>query len=128
MKVINLTTGIVEFNGTVKKFDDMGGKQAFEWISSFSVQQAALQSGNNENVEVPDETFEKQLKYEYEQDEINQFAFDQITKFYPLWKQNNILNSGDQEKITSMYEFIDRVREWSNSTDPIREDVLEIVP
>lgn len=128
MKVINLDTEIVEFEGTVAQFDMMGGKNTFEFISPFSVNHAAIQSGNNENVEVPVENYKKSFQYEYTKDEINEFAFDQITKFYPLWKQNNILNSGDQQKIDEMYEFIDRVREWSNQPNPVREEVSNITP
>ncbi len=39
-----------------------------------------------------------------------------ITRHYPEWQQLNILREGDQVKITSMGDFIDAVRAWSNTS------------
>jgi len=55
---------------------------------------------------------------EWENSEINEFAQEHIFKYYPSWKQSNILREGDQTEITKMGTFIDSVRSWSNGENP----------
>jgi len=59
-----------------------------------------------------------EIYIEWEASEINQFAQDQIFKFYPLWKQQNISLEGNEAKIAKMTTFINAVRAWSNSENP----------
>lgn len=52
----------------------------------------------------------------------------QILKFYPEWKQLNIMRSGSQEEKDKMFTFIDACRNWSNdptNNDPFGLDSLE---
>lgn len=145
MKVIHGESGVCEWSGTVKEFKSLGGKEAFECISKTAIKierahihakkskdttpDALLDKVSDVDDEYPyDENYRKLMIYEYEKDEINQFAFEQITKYYPLWKQNNILNSGDQSQINFMYNFINRVRDWSNGENPNPDDLEFIVP
>jgi hypothetical protein len=51
----------------------------------------------------------------------------QITKYYPEWKQLNIIRLGSVEEQTAMSTFIDACRSWSNdssNTDPFGLDSL----
>ena len=63
---------------------------------------------------------DQELYIEWEQSEINQFAQDYIYKYYPSWKQSNILREGNEVEILKMSTFINTVRDWSNqeNVDP----------
>jgi len=61
---------------------------------------------------------DEELYIEWENSEINEFAQEHIYKYYPSWKQSNILRDGNQEQITLMGNFIDAVRTWSNQANP----------
>jgi hypothetical protein len=61
---------------------------------------------------------DEELYAEWENSEINEFAQEHIFKYYPSWKQSNILREGDQTEITKMGTFIDSVRSWSNGENP----------
>jgi len=61
---------------------------------------------------------DEELYIEWEASEINQFAQEQIFKFYPLWKQQNISLEGNEVKLARMTTFINAVRAWSNSENP----------
>ena len=55
-------------------------------------------------------------------------ARDQIVKFYPEYKQLNILMEGNESEIAKMKAFIQSVRDWSNGPNPDLEVVKTIVP
>lgn len=61
---------------------------------------------------------DEEVYIEWNQEEINEFAQEHIFKYYPSWKQSNILREGDQTEITKMGTFIDSVRSWSNGENP----------
>jgi hypothetical protein len=61
---------------------------------------------------------DEELYIEWENSEINEFAQEHIFKYYPSWKQSNILRENDTEKVTKMGVFIDAVRDWSNQENP----------
>lgn len=55
---------------------------------------------------------------EWELSDINYIAGEYIKKYYPEYKQLNIIRTGsDSEKLT-MNTFIDTVRAWANSSNP----------
>jgi len=56
----------------------------------------------------------------------NQAAFVHIDAVYPQWKQANITRSGSAEELATMNTFIDAVRAWANSVDPVQADLLAI--
>lgn len=71
---------------------------------------------------------DEELYIEWEASEINQFAQDQIFKFYPLWKQQNISLEGNEVKLARMTTFINAVRAWSNGENPDPWDgTLELI-
>ena len=47
-------------------------------------------------------------------------AYKQIIKYYPEWRQLNIIRNGTLEENSKMSEFIDSCRAWSN--DPSNVD------
>jgi hypothetical protein len=53
---------------------------------------------------------------------------DHIAKFYPMWKQINVIRSGDTAAIQKMSAFIDACRDWSNHSEPKFEDLIQIAP
>lgn len=53
---------------------------------------------------------------------------DHIAKFYPMWKQINVVRSGNAAEIQKMGAFIDACRNWSNQSDPKLEDLTQIAP
>jgi len=61
---------------------------------------------------------DEELYVEWEKSEINQFAQEHIYKYYPVWKQSNILREGNEVEILKMSSFIDAVRAWSNQENP----------
>lgn len=61
---------------------------------------------------------DEELYIVWEQSEINQFAQDHIYKYYPSWKQSNILREGNEVEILKMSTFINAVRDWSNQENP----------
>ena len=61
---------------------------------------------------------DEELYIEWEKSEINQFAQDYIYKYYPSWKQSNILREGNDVEISKMSTFINAVRDWSNQENP----------
>ena len=65
--------------------------------------------------------------YEVTDDDRRAIAGRQITKYYPAWKQLNILRTGTIEEQTTMSTFIDACRAWSNDSsnnDPFGLDSL----
>lgn len=54
------------------------------------------------------------ITLEWDTADINWFAGQHIEKYYPLWKQNNIMREGGAAAET-MSVFIDAVRSWSNA-------------
>lgn len=61
---------------------------------------------------------DEELYIEWEKPEINEFAQEHIFKYYPSWKQSNILRENDSQEVTKMGIFIDAVRGWSNQANP----------
>lgn len=73
---------------------------------------------------------DQEVYIEWEKSEINQFAQEYIYKYYPSWKQSNILREGTEQDILKMSTFINAVRDWSNQEkpDPWSESLTSIVP
>ena len=74
--------------------------------------------------------YEKNITVEWDVLDINWFAGQHIIKFYPLWKQSNILMSGGSQ-LTTMTAFINEVRAWSNTSplpNPWDGSLEEITP
>jgi hypothetical protein len=61
---------------------------------------------------------DEEFYIEWENSEINEFAQEHIFKYYPSWKQSNILRENDPQEVTKMGIFIDAVRDWSNQANP----------
>ena len=59
--------------------------------------------------------YEKNITVEWDVLDINWLAGQHIVKFYPIWKQSNILIAGGPQ-LTIMTAFIDAVRAWSNTS------------
>ena len=53
---------------------------------------------------------------------------DHIAKFYPVWKQLNVIRSGDAAEIQKMGVFIDACRDWSSQIEPKFADLVQIEP
>lgn len=148
MKVINAETGVVEWKGTLKEFRQknyLDPKFAFESISKTAIKIERLHNLRKHGETIPrgissalpdaveeeypyDENYTRPMIYEYELEEINQIAYEQITKYYPLWKQNNLIMEGDQVKLDAMNEFIQRVKDWANEENPDPDIIDTIVP
>lgn len=73
---------------------------------------------------------DEELYIIWDQSEINEFAQQHIFKYYPSWKQSNILRENDSNEVSKMGNFIDSVRDWSNQegADPWDGSLDEIVP
>ena len=67
---------------------------------------------------------------EWELEDIKFIAGEYIRKYYPEYKQLNILRTGTAEEQEKMTAFIDAVRAWSNaeSPDPWDGSLEDIVP
>ena len=148
MKVIHAETGVVEWTGTLKEFRQknyLDPKFQFESISPTAIKIERLHNLRNHGNITPrgiesalpdsvdeeypyDENYKKPMIYVYEPEEINQIAQEQIVKYYPIWKQNNLIMEGDQAKLDAMNEFIQRVRDWANGEDPDPDIIDTIVP
>lgn len=61
---------------------------------------------------------DEEVYIEWTNEEINEFAQEHIFKYYPSWKQSNILRENDPQEVTKMGNFIDSVRAWSNGQNP----------
>lgn len=55
-------------------------------------------------------------------------ARNRITKYYPEWKQLNILREGNSRKIEAMGKFIDACRKWSNGKSAHTAQLEKINP
>lgn len=65
---------------------------------------------------------------EWEKGDINFIAGEHIRKYYPEYKQLNIMRSGTLEEQEKMTKFIDAVRNWANSENPDPWDgTLELI-
>ena len=51
-----------------------------------------------------------------------------IAKFYPEWKQLNLLRTGTKAQKDQMSAFIDACRAWSNAEKPNPADLAAIQP
>ena len=51
-----------------------------------------------------------------------------IAKFYPEWKQLNLLRAGTKAQKDQMTAFIDACRAWSNAEKPNPADLAAIQP
>jgi hypothetical protein len=73
---------------------------------------------------------DEELYVEWDNSEINEFAQNHIYKYYPSWKQSNILREGTEEQKSQMGTFINAVRDWSNgeNPDPWSGLLEEIIP
>lgn len=61
---------------------------------------------------------DEELYIIWEQYEINNFAQEYIYKYYPSWKQSNVLREGNEQELLKMSNFINAVRAWSNQESP----------
>lgn len=68
-----------------------------------------------------------ELKTKAKLETVNQQAFVHIDASYPQWKQANITRIGTAQEQATMNTFIDAVRAWANSSDPVHSDLLAIV-
>jgi len=64
----------------------------------------------------------------FDSHEAAQYAGLYINRFYPVYKQLNILRSGSKEEQQQMDVFIEACRAWANSAAPVLSDVTKIVP
>jgi hypothetical protein len=73
---------------------------------------------------------DEELYIIWEQSEINNFAQEHIYKYYPSWKQSNVLREGNEQELLKMSNFINAVRAWSNqeSPDPWNGSLDIVVP
>lgn len=55
---------------------------------------------------------------EWELDDIRYISGEYIRRYYPEYKQLNIIRTGTTEEQTKMTAFIDAVRAWSNGVSP----------
>jgi hypothetical protein len=67
-------------------------------------------------------------KLEMNEEQLQAAARLHITDVYPVWKQLNIMRSGDQKEIDKMGRFIDAVRKWSNDPKAKMTDLKNIKP
>jgi len=58
----------------------------------------------------------------------NTQAREKILQFYPVWRQMNVLRSGDSVEVEKMGLFIDVVRAWANDRDRPVSDLEKIIP
>jgi hypothetical protein len=67
---------------------------------------------------------------EWELDDIRYISGEYIRRYYPEYKQLNIIRTGTEQEQTKMTTFIDAVREWSNGENPDPWDgtLEQIVP
>lgn len=61
-------------------------------------------------------------------EDIKSAATGYIVKFYPTWKQLNVLREGDKQDIEKMSRFIDSVRAWTRKPKAKIEDLEKILP
>ena len=60
----------------------------------------------------------RNLKYEFNKEEISSAATTYIYKYYPIWKQSNIISFGSDEEKNKMNQFIQSVILWTDSNSP----------
>ena len=70
------------------------------------------------------------LRYEFNKEEINDAATKHIYKYYPIWKQSNIISFGNDSEKTKMNNFIQAVITWTDSENPqiLNNSLDDIVP
>tara|TARA_Y100000385_G_C12627314_1_gene439675 strand:+ start:155 stop:520 length:366 start_codon:yes stop_codon:yes gene_type:complete len=121
MKIIEY--GICIFNGTIEKSTIKSNSDLDVYKNVYDMTQdppELIHTKTDEDVYI-----------EWSSEEINNFAQNQIYKFYPSWKQSNILREGTAEQKNKMGIFIDAVRNWSNqdpSPNPFDESLELITP
>jgi hypothetical protein len=64
----------------------------------------------------------------FDSHEAAQYAGFYINRFYPVYKQLNILRSGSEAEQQQMDAFIEACRAWANSGAPVLSGVSKIVP
>lgn len=55
-------------------------------------------------------------------------AADNIAKYYPIWKQLNVIRENNSEEVIKMGNFIDACRMWSNDLLRPMEEIESIKP
>jgi hypothetical protein len=116
MRVYNKKDKSLIVDIDIKTFLFQGGEEAYSVLYK------------EENVE---EVYEiRELVYEFEDYEISEYATNHIYKYYPIWKQVNIDRSGSDEEKNKMVDFINRVKEWTNSENPqlLDDSLTNILP
>ena len=72
----------------------------------------------NEETEAYELVGQDDCSIEWELDDIRYIAGEHIRRYYPEYKQLNILRTGTTAEQENMTTFIDAVRAWSNSENP----------
>ena len=72
----------------------------------------------NEETEEYELVGQDDCSIEWELDDIRYIAGEHIRRYYPEYKQLNILRTGTTAEQENMTTFIDAVRAWSNSENP----------
>lgn len=112
MKVICSNIGIegkgqLEWEGPANQYT----KEIDKDIKTASIEKSDGQFELKDRVKDAGHIFE----YHLTDEDRKQIAYKTITKFYPEWKQLNIIQDGGEE-LAKMNSFIKLVRDWSNGT------------
>lgn len=122
MKVICTNIGPKELGG---QLEWEGSAVNYNEVVDQTIKTAFDEDGTPRNREEDGHIF----VYELDDQDRRDLAHKQIVKYYPEWKQMNILRSNVQTDIEKMGVFIDACREWSNdssNTDPFT--IQDIIP
>jgi hypothetical protein len=120
MRVICTNIGPAEFGGQVEW---EGSAANYSREVETRVKTAFDQNGQPLNREDYGHVFVIEMTDQDRRD----LAARQILKYYPEWRQLNIIRTGTEEEKTQMSEFIDACRAWSNdasNVDPFGLDDL----
>ena len=82
----------------------------------------------NEETEEYELVGQDDCSIEWELDDIRYIAGEHIRRYYPEYKQLNVIRTGTEQEQTKMTAFIDAVRAWSNGENPDPWDgTLELI-
>jgi hypothetical protein len=104
MRIIDLNSNQLVIDIAIEIFLSQGGEMHYRRV---------YQQDNPTQLD-----FVRDIRYEFTVAEISRAATDHIYKYYPIWKQFNIGNFGNQEEKTKLENFINRVRVWCDSENP----------
>jgi tRNA(Ser,Leu) C12 N-acetylase TAN1 len=82
----------------------------------------------NEETEEYELVGQDDCSVEWDLDDIRYIAGEHIRRYYPEYKQLNVIRTGTEQEQAKMTVFIDAVRAWSNSENPDPWDgTLELI-